>query len=230
MPSVRKHPFDERRGGEGEDDGEADIAEIEQRRMDREAEVLQHGIEVAPLERRRLETRERIRRQEDEGEEGARDQALHRKDIGAQDRRQAAAEDDDERSKDAEDQHPEQHRAFVIAPDAGDLVDRRRGAVRILRDIEHRKIRRQMRVDERARCKRDSRELPERARRADRGETLVAAQRTPERQRRLQEREREREGERVMADLDDHGLASAPCAPSCQRPSFFKASTTSRGM
>ena len=70
MPSVRKHPgdegegphearpggvdaaFDQRRGGEGEDDGEADIAEIEQRRVDGETGVLQDRVEIAALERR----------------------------------------------------------------------------------------------------------------------------------------------------------------------------------
>ena len=77
MPSVRKHqatererahearpggvdpPLDQRRGGEGKDDREADIAEIEQRRMDREAGVLQDRVEVAPLEGRGRQARER---------------------------------------------------------------------------------------------------------------------------------------------------------------------------
>ena len=66
MPRVRKHPGGQRPGphparpggvdaaldqggdGEGEGDREADIAEIEQRRMDREADVLQHRVEVLP--------------------------------------------------------------------------------------------------------------------------------------------------------------------------------------
>jgi hypothetical protein len=46
-------PVDQRGDGEGEGDREADIAEIEQRRMDREADVLQDRVEVAALERRR---------------------------------------------------------------------------------------------------------------------------------------------------------------------------------
>ena len=71
MPSVRKHqaasvqgrtaraqtasmrPSMQRRHREGEGDREADIADIEQRRMDREAGVLQDRIEVLPFERRR---------------------------------------------------------------------------------------------------------------------------------------------------------------------------------
>ena len=44
--------LDQRRDGEREGDREADIAEIEQRRMHREADVLQDRIEVAALDRR----------------------------------------------------------------------------------------------------------------------------------------------------------------------------------
>ena len=76
--------LDQRRGGERIDDREADIAEIEQRRMDREAGVLQNRIEVASLERRRREPLERVRGQENEGEEGEADQALNGERVGAQ--------------------------------------------------------------------------------------------------------------------------------------------------
>ena len=55
--------LDQRRGGEGEHDREADIAEIEQRRMDREAGVLQDRVEIAALERRRRQPLERVRGQ-----------------------------------------------------------------------------------------------------------------------------------------------------------------------
>ena len=71
MPSVRKiqairvhglheprpgriDPAGDQRGGrEGERHGEADIAEVEQRRVDRETHVLQQGIEILPLDRGR---------------------------------------------------------------------------------------------------------------------------------------------------------------------------------
>ena len=67
MPSGQEHPggqrpgphparpggvdaaLDQRRDGEGEGDREADIAEVEERRMDGEADVLQDRIEVAAL-------------------------------------------------------------------------------------------------------------------------------------------------------------------------------------
>jgi hypothetical protein len=52
-PRRHRCALDQGGDGEGEADREADIAEIEQRRMDREADVLQERIQVAPLERRR---------------------------------------------------------------------------------------------------------------------------------------------------------------------------------
>src|ERR1700677_3601396 len=74
--------LDQRRRSERIDDREADIAEIEQGRMDREAGVLQDWIEVASLERRGREALERVRGQENEGEEGEADQALNGERIG----------------------------------------------------------------------------------------------------------------------------------------------------
>ena len=64
--------FDQGGDGEGEGDREADIAEIEQRRMDGEADVLQQRVEVAALERRPDEPRERVRGGQDEQKERAR--------------------------------------------------------------------------------------------------------------------------------------------------------------
>ena len=64
--------FDQRGDGEGERDREADIAEIEQRRMDGEAGVLQDRIEVAALERRLRQAQERVRGEQDEEIEGRR--------------------------------------------------------------------------------------------------------------------------------------------------------------
>ena len=51
--------------------------------MNCEAGVLQDRIEVASLERRRREALERVRGQENEGEEGEADQALNGQRVGA---------------------------------------------------------------------------------------------------------------------------------------------------
>ena len=85
-----------------------------------------------------------------------------------------------------------------------------------------------MRVDERSEGDRDQRQLSQRGAAPDPHQTAVADPGAPERRDGLDERGGEREHKSEMADLDDHGLATA--SPSCQRPCFFSASTTSRGI
>ena len=104
MPSVRKHPgrqrpgphaarpdgidapVDQRGDGEGKGDREADIAEIEQRRMDREAEVLQDRVEILALERRRDRRRANgFEVEQDEQQEGDRDRSPARRARSAAD-------------------------------------------------------------------------------------------------------------------------------------------------
>src|SRR5262249_61573805 len=58
--------FDQRRNGEGKGDREADVAEVEQRRMDGEAGILENRVEVAPLERRVGDARGWVGGNEDE--------------------------------------------------------------------------------------------------------------------------------------------------------------------
>ena len=93
--------FDQRGDREGEADGKADIAEIEQRRVDGEADVLQHRVEVPALGRRRIEADEGIRGQQDEQQEGGRNPGLHGEHVGLQRVRQIAPEDGDQRAEQA---------------------------------------------------------------------------------------------------------------------------------
>ena len=86
-----------------------------------------------------------------------------------------------------------------------------------------------MRIGERREGERDAGELAERGPDADAHQRAVVAARAPERRDGLDERQREREGQREMTGFDDHGVPF-PAAPSCQRPCFFSESTTSRGM
>jgi hypothetical protein len=146
-PGCIDAPLDQRCGGEGIDNREADIAEIQQRRMDREARVLENGIEVASLEGRGRQTLERIRGQENEGEERHADEALNGERVRAQRAWERTAEQGDDRAEHRQNEDPQQHRTLVVSPDAGDLVDCRHCAVRILGDVENGKIRGQMRVD-----------------------------------------------------------------------------------
>ncbi len=56
-------------------------------------------------------------------------------------RRQVAPEPGRHRPEERQDQHPEQHRAFVIPPGAGDLVEHRLGGMRVLDHQPQREIR-----------------------------------------------------------------------------------------
>jgi len=81
------------------------------------------GLRSRPIERRLHNAQERIRRDQDEEIERDRDPRLHAEHVGLEARRQIAAEERDHRAEHAEDQDPQQHRAFVVAPHSADLVD-----------------------------------------------------------------------------------------------------------
>ncbi len=86
--------------------------------MDREARVLQNGVEVAALEGGRRNALERVRRQENEQQEGDTDEALHSERVGAQPARQRPPEKRHQRAEGRQDEDPQQHRALVVSPDA----------------------------------------------------------------------------------------------------------------
>jgi hypothetical protein len=90
-----------------------------------EADVLQHRVEVAPLDRRRHQAQERVRGEQDEQIERACDPGLHRQHMGAQRQRQVVAERGDQAAEQRQDRHPKQHRSFVVTPDAGNFVEQR---------------------------------------------------------------------------------------------------------
>jgi hypothetical protein len=123
--------------------------------MHREADILQHRIEIAALERRLRQPQERIRGHQDEQIERRSDPALHRQHMRAQRQRQIIAEGGDEPAEQCEDRHPQQHRAFVVSPHAGDLVEQRFGGMRILEHVGDREIRRD--IERRQREKRQPR-------------------------------------------------------------------------
>ena len=73
-------------------------------------------------------------------EEGRADPALHGEHARAKRARQVRAEGRDQRAEEREDQHPEKHRAFVVAPHAGHLEEQRLGRVAVLPDVQHREV------------------------------------------------------------------------------------------
>ena len=68
--------------------------------------------------------RERVRGDQDEEQEGDGDRGLDGERIGLKPQPACCfCEAATTRAEQGEDQHPQQHRAFVVSPDAGDLVD-----------------------------------------------------------------------------------------------------------
>ena len=132
-------------------------------------------------------------------------QRLHRQHQRLQPVRQVAAEGRDQRAEQRQDQHPEQHRALVVAPDAGDLVEERLRRMRILDDVERaRNRRRRRRGSARRRRGRRAGTASTAAGARDRHQPLVAAQRADQRHGRLDKRQRERQHQGEMAEFGDH--------------------------
>ena len=93
--------------------------------MDREADILKDRIEVATFKGRRIDAREGVGCGEDEEQERRANQTLHRQDIGTQRCRQIRTEPRHQSPEKGENQNPEQHRALVVSPNPGDLVEDR---------------------------------------------------------------------------------------------------------
>ena len=194
----------ERRGGERKHDREADIAEIEQRRMDREAGVLQNRIEIAAFPRRRRDARERIRGLQNKEQKRRAEQALHGERVGAQLVRHRVRKDRDQRAAKREDKHPKQHRAFVVPPDAGDFIDERLQRMGVLDDVDEREVGNDMRVGQRAVGERDEQELCDRRWPRDPHQPGVVQSGADEGNGELRHRQRQRQNKRIMSGLNDH--------------------------
>ena len=140
--------------------------------------------------------------------ERRRDPGLHGQHVGLQRRRQIAAEQRDHRAEQREDQHPQQHRAFVVPPHAGDLVEQRLRRMRILEHVGDREVGRDIAGRQRREGDGDERELRQRGRSRDAHQRVVAPARADHRHDRLDQREPERQHQCVMADLCDHFVRS----------------------
>ena len=222
MPSVRKihatkrpwpHPARPgsvdaalKQGGnsKGKRDREADIAQVKHRRMHREADVLQHRIEIAALDRRTGDAQERIRGDQDEEIERAGDPGLHGQHMRTQRQRQIVAEGSDQAAEQRENRYPEQHRSFVIAPHAGDLVDQRLHRVRILEHVDDGEIQFDVQHHQRRERRRHEQQLRQRRGARDVHQGVITPARAGDRHRGLDQRQRERQHQRVMPGFRDH--------------------------
>ncbi|MNR09679.1 hypothetical protein D3C85_1258930 [compost metagenome] len=125
----------QRRHGEGEVDRETHVTEVEQGWMDDEADVLQHGVEIASLQRPRELPIERAgegegveaEQPDDEPHDGQHPHADQRIDPRRAERHQGAPE--------RQRKHEEQHGALVAAPHGRELEAHGQGAVGVLGHI-----------------------------------------------------------------------------------------------
>ena len=172
--------------------------------MHREADILQDRIEIAAFGRRVRDARKRVRGDENEQIERAGDPGLHGQHIGLQACRKVGAEQRDQRTEQREDQHPQEHGALVVPPYAGELVDQRHRRVRILEDVQHRKVGSDVAGGQRSERGSHEHELRQRRRARHAHQCRVVGARAPERHGRLNQRERERKNERVVPELRRH--------------------------
>ena len=98
--------LDQGRNRESKGDRKADIAGVEEGRMEGECRVLQDGIEAVAFDGCGIEPQERIGGGDDEEEEGRTDQALNGEHPRFELERQIGAEARDRGAEDRQDQHP----------------------------------------------------------------------------------------------------------------------------
>ena len=180
--------------------------------MEGEAGILEDGVEIATFDGRLIEAQERVRGEDHESEKRDRDHRLYGERAGLERRRQMAAEGGNRAAEQREDQDPEQQRALVVSPHAGDLVEQRLHRVRVLRHVDDREIRRDVAPGQAAEGEDDQGELCVRSGPGERHRALIAALRAEQRHHGLHAGRRQRQHQREMADLRDH--VTCPC-PSC---------------
>ncbi len=176
--------------------------------MARQAGVLQQRIEPVTLRRRRNEPRERVGREQDEGEETGAGQPLHRQGPRPQRQRNGAPDRGDHRAEQREDQHPEHHRALVVPPRAAELVDQRLGRMGIGRHHLEREVRDQKAVDQAAERQRHEDELADGRVVGEGHQAGVTTVRAEHGYDRLRRGDHERQHQRKAADLSCHPVAS----------------------
>ena len=184
--------------------------------MQDHADILQQRIQVAPVRGGRNQPLERVRGEQHEGEKTHAYQPHHSYSAGHEFLGQMPAEARDRDGPPGEDQQPEQHRALVPAPDAGDAVLHRERRVGIRCDIEHRKIVADERVHQRAERDRDKQELPQRGGAPHAHPREVAACGAHQRENTLRQSDQQGKNECEMADFGDHQF-DAPTRPVCSK-------------
>ena len=140
-PRGIQPPRQQRRNREGEGHREANVAHVEDRWMKNHPDILQHRIEIAAIYGiQRQAAAERIGGEQDKKQETEGDHSHHRQHPRYRVRRHLATEERDGERPHAEQQHPQQQRAFVRSPGGRHPVPHRQRAVGVFRHIAHGEI------------------------------------------------------------------------------------------
>ena len=172
--------------------------------MEGQRRVLQDRVQAPPVGGCRIETQKRVRGQRHEQQKRQRNRGLHRKHIGLERCRKVIAKHGNGGAKHRQDQHPQQHRAFMIAPHTGDFIDQRLGRMRVGFDVGNRKIRRDIGVHQGQKSDEDQNQLRHRRRFANSHETRVTHLRAIERHNSLHRCHQQRQNQGKMSEFGNH--------------------------
>ena len=209
-PGGVKTTGDERGDREGERHGEAHVAQIEERRMEDHARVLQQRIEVRALGGRREEAQERVGGEQHEEEEAHADEAEHARHAGDHLGGQAAGAEGDRGAPPSERHRPEEDRAFVRAPGRGHLVVPGQKRVGVVRHVEDGEVRQVERVGKAANGHRAEERVGGSGGTGDRHQRAVALGSADKREHALDDAQRKAQDQCEVTDFRNH-LISPVC-------------------
>ena len=131
---------DQRANRETKGNRQADIAQIECWRVEGEARVLQQRIQPLPFLGHRRKPRKRVGRQQQESIKTKANKGLPRQRRQHRRLGQAPFHHRDKAAGQPHHRHPQQHRAFMIAPGSGKFIQQRLGRMRVHRHQLDRQI------------------------------------------------------------------------------------------
>ncbi len=202
-------PAQQRGDGEGEGHREADIAHVQQRRVENQPRVLQQRVQVAPLHRKgRQRAGERAGSEQDERQKTGADHSHHRQHPGDDIRRHRPAEHRHRQGPAAHQQHPQQQRALVRPPGGGHPVPHRQLRVRVAGDIGHGEVVNHKGVHQHEKRARHADKQQPGEHPGRRHHPRVAARHAPQRVNGQQQRHAERQAQQRVAVFRHHDEVS----------------------
>ena len=91
--------------------------------MKGQTRILQQRVQILTIKRRERKTDKRVRCKNDKANEGHSDRPLHSQSCRPKSIRQITAKPRRTGPEQCEDEHPEQHRPFMVSPCAADFID-----------------------------------------------------------------------------------------------------------